>query len=134
MRVCGRSSGGRAEKKRSRSLPSAWSLIRRWRCTGNYWERWDNGFGKSITNPIFAEESSNVFVKGKRGYDLETMIQLYESHSLTTLADALVQNLSEAGPPDPLQPVTMMVPNQDSTRSLRLCPARKTGTAATSPW
>lgn len=58
------------------------------------------------------------------------MIQLYKSHSLTTLADALVQNLSEAGPPDPLQPVTMMVPNQDSARWLRLFLARKTGMAA----
>src|SRR5690625_7763980 len=99
MRVCGRSSGGRAEKKRSRSLPSAWSLIRRWRCTGNYWERWDNGFGKSITNPIFAEESSNVFVKGKRGYDIETMIQLYNSHSLNSLTVSQLQNLIVSDPP-----------------------------------
>src|SRR5690625_7856892 len=126
MRVWRRSSGGRVEKKRSRSLPSGWSLIRRWRCTGNYWERWDNRFGKSVTNPIFAEESSNVFVKGKRGYDLETMIQLYKSHSLTTLADALVQNLSEAGPPDPLQQVTMMLSNQDSTICLHRFLSRTT--------
>ncbi|WP_340102601.1 exodeoxyribonuclease V subunit gamma [Rhodohalobacter sp. 8-1] len=58
------------------------------------------------------------------------MIRIYRSDNLTTLASHLARDLSTHVPDDPLETMSVVVPNRDTARWLKLCLAEESGIVA----